>query len=121
LLQESAFNKYEDIEFEKSQLPLFIEVLKTEKLTSESENNKIRVFDVFQMIVCNTPPNGAGTTKKQIQEELGLSRKVCDDLICILYGATLIHCGNGTKRDIPWIATVRGLQLAAYLSEISQG
>lgn len=109
-------DKFDNIYFTEEQLPMFIELLKITKKTSETkEETYIKIYDVFSLIGRNSSPNDKGISKKEIQEQLNISRKVCDDVISILQGTTLIQCVDNVAREQPWKITNRGIQIAKYI------
>lgn len=95
---------------------MFAEILDiTKKTYIKDEEKYIKVLDVFSIIGKNSGSKN-GITKKEIQENLNISRKICDDIISILQGATLI-ASEDIAREQPWRLTSRGFQLAKYIIE----
>lgn len=115
-MHKEALQPFEEILFSDEQLPLFYSLLRTER--EDLEDKKITLLEVFKFIFNNTQknPDSPGLTKEMIRESLNLSRKVCDDLVSMLEGATLIQYTD-PHRFIYWTSTSRALQLAIYISK----
>lgn len=110
--------KYNMVNFSNEQLPMFFELLQITKKTYDNEEEKyIKVADVFNIIgKHSTSSDKKGITKKDIQEDLKISRKICDDIISILQGTTMIT-SEDLAREQPYKLTSRGYQLAKFIKE----
>lgn len=107
--------QFENVLFTEEQLPLFNNLLEIVRKTKDDDTEDyISIFDVLKLIGENSKNGKRGISKKEIQEQLMISRKVCDDIISILQGATLIQYDDTTTREQPWTVTRRGKQLAKY-------
>lgn len=107
--------QFENVLFTEEQLPLFNNLLEIVRKTKDDDTEDyISIFDVLKLIGENSKNGKRGISKKEIQEQLMISRKVCDDIISILQGATLIQYDDTTTREQPWTVTIRGRQLAKY-------
>lgn len=115
-MHKEALQPFENILFTSEQLPLFYSLLRTER--EDLNKNKILLLDVFKLIFNHTMTNqeSPGLTKDSIRESLNLSRKVCDDLMSMLEGSTLIQYTD-PHRFIYWTSTSRALQLARYIKD----
>ncbi|MCG8540091.1 MAG: hypothetical protein MJA82_09150 [Clostridia bacterium] len=117
-MDKLILNRYENVLFNKEQLPLFYELLEITKINKKEK--EIKILEVFKLIIKNSAPNKRGITKKEIQLQLNISRKICDDIISILQGMTIINHDSITNEQ-PWTATKRGLQMAKFYKEKIKG
>jgi transcription initiation factor IIE alpha subunit len=122
-MNKTLLKQYENVRFTSEQVSLFYNLLEIEKRsTSKTKGDKyVKVFEVFRIIVHNSKPGDRGITKAEIQDKLGISRKICDDIIALLEGATLIQYNDDSSREQPWTSTIRGLQLADYYKRKIKG
>ena len=117
-MHKEALQSFEKVLFSEEQLPLYNSLLRTER--EDLDKKKITLRDVFKLIFnySNKNPDMPGLTKDYIRENLNLSRKVCDDLISMLEGATLIQYTD-PHRYIYWTSTPRAMQLALYIAKLN--
>jgi len=115
-VHKDAAKFFDGILFTPDQLPLFKSILDIEK--QDKNKNNLKVLEVFKVIFNESPktsnPSAPGVTKEYLYEKLNASRKVMDDIISLLQGATLIQYRDD-HRYIYWTCTPRGVQMANYL------
>ena len=137
-MDESYAIEFKDVKLSEPQLDMFSKIV---RFTHEGRTtNNVNVCEaVFWEIMKNTydeknNPKASGITKSELQDGrikvhtrkmIGegnyqssvndLSRKMCDDVIYILRGASLIYKG---KR---YHATERGMKVAGHLIKTSKG